>query len=330
MRGIDLARYRFDYDLTFAMVLMHPDGHVYHRYGGRDVRSADVWLSQASFATLLETTLEEHDVYDESPSPPDAADALRLEEVPAFAAKDQGKCIHCHSVLESLYRQRKADDELRDEDLWVFPSPARIGIDLDRDDQRSVTRVDEGSPAARAGLRVGDRIMRIGATPIATASDVMHALDQVPALGGEVAVQLRRGKTNPTLSLQLEAGWRTGTPLSFSWRPLKWALDPVPGFGGAVLSDADRKTAGLADEPFAFRIDYFVTWGPRQDAGRAARAAGLRDGDVVYRVADQRIFESIDHFHTWWRLTRTPGEQVVLRYSRDGERGEATLTVGAR
>jgi len=107
----------------FAMVLMHPDGHVYHRYGGRDVRAADVWLSQASFASLLETTLEEHDIYDEAPAPPTAAEALRLEEVPAFAEKDRGKCIHCHSVLESLYRQRAADGELRDEDLWVFPTP---------------------------------------------------------------------------------------------------------------------------------------------------------------------------------------------------------------
>lgn len=92
---------------------------------------------------------------------------------------------------------------------------------------------------------------------------------------------MRRGKSNPTLTLELEPGWRTGSPLSFPWRPLKWALDPVPGFGGAVLSDEERKAGGLEEELFAFRIDYFVTWGPRQHAGRAAAAAGLREGDLV-------------------------------------------------
>ena len=327
MRGIDLARYRFDFDLTFAVILMHPDGHIYHRYGGRDARAADMWLSRDSFGALLETTIEEHDAYAEALSPQAAVEPLRLEEVPAFAAHDQGKCIHCHSVLESLYRQRKTDGVLRDEDLWVFPSPARIGIDLDRDDQRSVTRVDADSPAARAGLRIGDRLLRIGTTPVASASDVMHALDQVPALGSELFVRLQRGTEALELSLELAPGWRTGTPQSFAWRPLKWALDPVPGFGGPVLDEAARSAIGLGDEAFAFRIDYFVTWGPRAFAGKAAQRAGLREGDVVYRVGEERAFESIDHLHAWWRLTRKSGEEVAIRFVRDGERREVTLTV---
>lgn len=329
MRGVDLARYRFDFDLTFAMLTLHPDGHVYHRYGGRDERGPGVWLSSESFEALLEATLDDHERYESKPAPEPPDPAVRLEDVPAFAEKDQGKCIHCHSVLESLYRQRKAEGELRDEDLWVFPAPAIVGFDLDRDDQRRITQLTDGSPAAHAGLLIGDRILRIGSTAIASASDVMHALDRMPAIGGELEIEVRREGSNHSLRLDLHPGWRTGTPRSFAWRPLKWALDPVPGFGGAVLSDEERKAAGLDSEPFAFRIDYFVTSGPRQHVGRAAREAGLREGDIVYRVGDQTTFASIDHFHAWWRLTRKPGEQVEVRYVRERERGVITLTVGS-
>jgi len=328
MRGIDLARYRFDFDLTFAVLLLHPDGHVYHRYGARDVRGANVWLSAESFARVLETTLDEHELYTKDPAPPVSVDPVRLEEVPAFAERDQGKCIHCHNVLESLYRQRANDDRLRPEDLWVFPTPDRIGIDLDRDDQRRVTKLTEGSPAALAGLAPGDHILRIGDTAVATASDVMFALDQVPATGGELTIHYRRGETRSTAKLALPDGWRTDTPLGFSWRPLKWGLDPVPGFGGPLLTDGERTEAGLDEEPFAFRIDYFVTWGPRAYSGRRARKAGLREGDLVYQVNDLREFASIDHFHAWWRLTRKPGDEVTIHLLRDGERREIVMAVG--
>lgn len=328
MRGVDLERYRFDFDLTFSMLLMHPDGHVYHRYGGRDVRGADHWLSADSFEALLETTLEEHATYESAPAPPAPKSPVRLEDVPVFAKRDKGECIHCHSVFESLYQQRKAEDTLRLEDLWVFPSPARLGLDLGRDEQQRVTEVTPDSLAARAGLAVGDRLLRIGETPIATASDVMFALDRVPAKGGELAVRYLRGETEASALLELGEGWRTESPYEFSWRALKWSLDPVPGFGGPVLTGEDRKAAGLGDAPFAFRIDYFVTWGPRAYSGAKARKAGLREGDLVYEVGGEREFTSIDHFHAWWRLTREPGEAVTIRFLRDGERRKIELVAG--
>lgn len=352
LRGVDLARHRFDFDLTFAVLLMRADGHVYHRYGGRDARGPDSWVSEASFRAVLETTLVEHAAWTErgaeedgtasegsdadlpSAKPGDAptisasSSPLRLENVPAFAERDHGACIHCHSVFESLYRQRRADGDLRPEDPWAYPPPSRIGLDLDRVEQRRITSVDPDSPAARAGLAAGDRLLRIGATPIATASDLMHALDRVPAAGAELAVRLRRGDEERGATLALEPGWRASPPAEFAWRPIKWALEPVPGFGGTVLSGEERAAAGLADEPFAFRITYFVDQGPRAYSGWAAQGAGLARGDLVYGVGDRRAFDSMDHFHAWWRLTRRPGERVALRFVRDGERREVELVVG--
>ncbi len=259
----------------------------------------------------------------------------RLEDSPSYAKRDKGACIHCHSVLPAGYEDARAAGTWREADRWRFPDPARLGLDLDRDDQRLVTRVDEGGPAATAGLRVGDRLVRLGGTELATVADLMFALDELPASGAEVELRLERGGEARALPLVLPDGWKTATPLEYSWRPFKWGFTPAPGFGGPPLSELELEAAGLAtaDAPgaFAFRVQYLVTWGDNQRFGRAAARAGLREGDVVVAVTGREgrpaELASVDHFHAWWRLTRRVGETVTLTVLRDGARLELELVV---
>ena len=327
MRSVDLARYPFDFDLTFAALLVHPDGHVYHRYGGRDVRSADRWLSEKSWIRLLETTLEEHERYEASSTKMTPPEPLYLEKVPAYARRDKGECVHCHSINEALHDQARDEKRFDLDDIWVHPEPAVIGLDLDRDEQRRITSVDPDTPAAEAGLQVGDLLLTIGATPIASASDVMHALDATPMSGGELVVRYRREERTDTVNLRLREGWKRGTPYSFSWRASKWGLEPVPGFGGPALDQAERQRLEIPEESFAFRVQYMVTWGHRQRFGRAAGRAGLRNGDVVLSLAGKSDFRTVAHFHAWWRLTREVGEVVPIHVLRDGERVTIELKV---
>lgn len=327
MRGVDIAKYDFDFDLTFSALTLHPDGEIYHRYGGRDGRSASHWTTEASFSAMLRASLGAHATFAASTPEREERSALTPESIPAFAKRDKGECIHCHNVHEAQQAELRADGTWSLDDIWVHPEPARIGIDLDPDDQRRVVAVEAGSPAAKAGLRPSDRLERIGGTPIASASDVMYALNSVSMKGGELAVEFMRDEASTSAKLVLEDGWRRGTPRSLAWRALKWTLDTVPGFGGPVLGADDRRAAGLEGEPFAFRINYFVTWGPRARYGRAAQRAGLAKGDVVYGVGEKEEFDSIEHFHAWWRLTREPGEAVRIRFMRDGQRREVELGV---
>jgi hypothetical protein len=65
LRTVDLARFRFDFDLTFAAITMGSDGTVLHRYGGRDAKEASSHLSVASFVAFLKGSLvdaKEHSV----------------------------------------------------------------------------------------------------------------------------------------------------------------------------------------------------------------------------------------------------------------------------
>ncbi len=323
MRGVDLGRTPFDFDLTFAALLMHPDGHVYHRYGARDARSADRWLDEASFADTLRAALDAHDAYGLDPHPPAPRPRRVIEEIPAFRKRDKGQCIHCHSVFPAFYEEARDAGAWTEDARWVYPPPSRIGLDLARDDQTRITRVAAGSSASAAGLVAGDRLLRVGDAAVRTVSDLSQALhDASPAAQG-LRVAFERGGEERTVSLALADGWKRGTPREFAWRPFKWGFTPAPGFGGTALTDAERAAAGIALDAFAVRVTYLVTWGDNARYGRAAASVGLREGDVLLAADGKRDFDSEAHFHAWWRLTRKPGDTVPVEVRR----GEATLTL---
>jgi serine protease Do len=324
MRGIDLSRYSFDFDLTFSLLTMHADGHVYHRYGGRDQRGADVWLSEASLERVLEISLADHDARGDAGKAP-VTEALRIEEIPSFQKRDKGNCIHCHSVNTSLYEQGLSTG-LKVDWIWKHPSPSRLGFDLNKDDQQLVTTVEGGSSAAYAGLKRGDRLLSMGGRSMASASDVMFALEQKSAAAGQVELSVERGGTILPLQIKLASGWKRGTSEGFAWRPLKWAMTPAPGFGGPRLNSKVLQELGLPADSFAFRIQYMVTWGDNKRYGQAAAKAGLRKGDVVISVGGKSDFDSIEHFHAWWRLKVNFGQELKIEYLREGKRGSLVLT----
>ena len=188
MRGVDLARTSFDFDLTFAAVLMHPDGHVYHRYGGRDERGAGVWLSLDSLERVLADTLAEHEQYSRAPSPPAERQPLRIEELPSFKQRDDGQCVHCHSIFPAFYEEARAAQSWTEDQRWIHPPPGRIGLDLERDEQSRVRAVTPDSPAQVAGLAPGDRLLRADDARLSSASDLSQVLHDLPAQGGTLRI----------------------------------------------------------------------------------------------------------------------------------------------
>lgn len=305
MRGVDLNRWTFDWDLTFAALIVHGDGTVLHRYGGRDSRGPGRWLTEPSFRQFLESGLESHAGHE--PGTVKALPSLTLESVPAFAERDRGACIHCHSVLPAFRIEAQKRGDWSETALWVYPPPSTIGLDLDRDDQARITAVAAGSPAAKAGLKAGDRLQGI-----ATATDLMAKLHKWPAGAGTVTLKYQRtGREKlSSAALALPSGWKAYTPREFAWRPSKWGLSPAPGFGGGVLDAVRLKEQGLAPGTFAFKVDYLVTWGENQRWGQAASAAGITEGMIILGTDTKRDFDSIDHFHSWWRLKVSSGSTV--------------------
>ena len=67
-----------------------------------------------------------------------------------------------------------------------------------------VTQVNDGSPAARGGMKAGDVITRIDTTAVTRASDITRALAAVEG-GATVTVELMRDRTAQSLSVTLDA-----------------------------------------------------------------------------------------------------------------------------
>jgi serine protease Do len=127
-----------------------------------------------------------------------------------------------------------------------------------------VDSLEQGSPAARAGLERGDILLAAGDTPIVSSLDLERALFDRP--GGErVALRYRHGTMVKTAELPLETGRvaaieQTGNAASdMAWRKLGLRLRPVgsdsvarsyPQFRGGlsvtdVRSDSPAERAGV-------------------------------------------------------------------------------------
>jgi len=331
MAGVDLNLFRFDYDLTFSALLMNADGKIYHTYGGRTWESADAYLSESTFARVLDQTMLEHKAYKPGKRKKRQREPRLVEDMPAARKRiEQGRtpaCYHCHTVHDFMTEDARAEESFRIEDVFRWPDPIQIGLTLHPEDQAVIADVAAGSPAGLIHLRPGDRLLTIEGHSILTLGDVQRALDTASPNRGGLRIAYEREGERAEDVIALEHGWKKPTPLVFSWRPSKWPLSPKPGFGGPQLTKAELETHELSSKAFAFQINYFVTWGPSAHTGRNAAEAGLREGDIVLSLDGKSDFASVDHFHSWFRLTREAGETVVVKVLRGDERKTIELPV---
>jgi len=326
MRGVDLNVFRFNYDLTLAVLLMHADGTIYTNYSGRDATDASSHQSTSSLARVLRETFKVHQRYSKSPAPPPVQPAKTVEKLPWFQNHKQPKCFHCHNIHDAFQWQGRTTKTWSDQDQYTWPDPDQIGLRLDREGQVVAAAVRKDSPAARAGLRKGDRVVSVNRQPTRAFGDVQVALNAVPWGKARVPVVWMRGAKKHAAVLELPQSWKRPTPEQYAWRPMKWPMPPMPGFGGRPLSVEERRAAGLKADNFAFRVGYIVTWGPNRATGHNAQRAGIRKGMVVHGVDGKTDFRDMNHFHAWFRMTRTPGRPVMVAVIQNGTQRTLSLT----
>ncbi len=294
--ALDLARFQFDYDLSFSTLFFNGDGTLYGRYGSWTHQKNPQEKTTAGYTKALETALTIHNGY-----PANKAALAGKQggptpfktpvEMPALMQKYtldlnwNGKvvqsCVHCHQIGDSLrlsYRDKK--QPIPANLIYPMPSPETIGLTLAADQIARVETVEANSIAAKAGVKPGDDLVSLGGQSLLSIADLSWALNQAPEAGALPAV-IKRGGSNQTLSFTLPANWRHKSDISR--RVGTW---PMRGMatGGMVLddlADADRTQRGLKKDSLALNVRSVGKFGKHA----AAMNAGFQKDDVIVAIA---------------------------------------------
>jgi hypothetical protein len=341
MNNADLTRFQHDFDQSFAIALMNPDGTLYGRFGtrsNRDDESKDISLQGLRLA-LLEA-LRMHDDY-EATRPALAGKQVRSArfktplEYPSLAGRYEPtlnyagavakSCVHCHQIGEAERRYfRDLDRPIPDEVLFPYPNPTVLGLTMDPEQVATVARVERDSIGARAGFRPGDRIVALGGQPPLSIADLQWVLRHAPDRGTLDAEVVRDAEPRPrTLTLALDEGWRRRGDLS--WRATTWDLRRM-ALGGMELEPVpaeQRAKLGVSEDRMALRVKHVGLYGEHAVAMRA----GVKVGDVVvaFDGRDDLASETETIAHAVQAKRR--GEKVAVRLLRDGRSVSVDITL---
>ena len=146
-----------------------------------------------------------------------------------------------------------------------------------------VREVNEGSAAAKAGLKAGDCIVKLDSTPVESADDLHHALtNRDRGKSQDVTLTIVRDHKQQTLSVHLEAPSRQGL-----WRPVPdTASNGGPGAADleAQIFDAQQ----LAQEAQAMRQEFQSQQDEFQKDADAARAEARQLRDQMQQLQKEK------------------------------------------
>ena len=336
--GLDLSLFQFDTDVSFAAFFLNADRVTYGRYGTRSERvHAEKDISMEGFRAALAGALELHKGYPANKESLSGKQPLPVkfaspEKYPALSSKysptldySTGKvaasCIHCHMLGEAQRKVFRADRQpIPDDLLRPYPMPEVIGFSLDPKTRQHVSAVMAGSAADKAGLKAGDELLSIGGQPLLSIADVQWILHHTQSPAKLSAAVRRDGITNQ-LSLQLDAGWRNLSDIS--WRSSTWDLRRM-ATGGLVLknlTESERQITGLSEALLALRVDFVGQYNEHA----AAKRAGFLKNDIIVDCdnASQAMTES-DLLH-YLLQKRLPGDRVGVSVLRKGEKLQLEL-----
>ncbi len=195
-----------------------------------------------------------------------------------------------------------------------------------------VTRVDDGSPAEKAGLHPGDVLLAYNGESVLGGQQLARLVHETPP-GRRVTLGYWRGGRNLTASVlvairpaNLEAppdSWSPGMPDTHGLSSPMEIPFPLLIWRNMLLGiECETMQSPLADY---FGVSRGVLVRAVQH-GSVADAAGLHAGDVIVGIAEHGV-RSPRELTAILRLEWVPGRTLRLQLYRDRKRASADLTV---
>lgn len=324
MNGINLRQFPFEFDLTWMSFFQDADGRPYTRYGGRDGNDAEEHLSQESLVMVMKQVLKLHksnDVQPENRYEPKVDSTFIPEDITTMGgmlSRRNESCIHCHDVKAARFRELREEDKLDKSMVFTYPSPSRLGINLNRDRQQRIQEIIASSPADDAGLEAGDLLLELDGQRVLTFADATRVLDFFQG-GDELPVAVQRDGQRIESKIDIPMEWRkTENP---GWRASVESVGPNGGFWGSPANARERRNLGIDADALAFKVNFI--WGDH------TRKAGIRNGDIIVEIDGQTTNMIAREIHAHLQMNREWGETVDVKLRRGDRVVETKMTLPA-
>jgi serine protease Do len=188
-----------------------------------------------------------------------------------------------------------------------------------------LTVVEQDSPAEKAGLKVGDVVLRFNGQKVEGYEQFARLVRETPA-GHEVKLDISRGGMMQTVTVKVaqrkqKMEWNDGMPmgtLPFSFQ-LPDLARTLTALRSAALGVEAEGIDGQLAQYFGVREGVLVRSVMR---GSAAEKAGMRAGDVIVKIDETHVANPADISA---QLRSVHGKPVPVLVMRDHK--EVTLTV---
>jgi len=291
------------------------DERIYGRFGGRDAKSAEGRMSLAGLHSAMEGALQTHEIMTRMAGPMAERPAPKTIRDVASGRLFRRGCYHCHQVKETLNAELERTGKWDRDLVWRYPPPDNLGLVLSVDRGNVVEQIKSGSPAAKAGLRVGDVVQRLNGVAIHSFGDAQYALDLAPK-SSRIAASWQRGEESFKANLELPEGWRK---TSLSWRPSMHKYRANGRLYGTDLTAKEKEALGLSAKALAFRQEGRIH--PQ------VRDAGIQAGDVIIGIDGKKLEMDVTDFVWYVQDNYVRGDQVTINLLRDGKRLDRAMTL---
>ena len=328
MNGRDLNQFQFDYDQTWSMMFLRPDGTVLARYGSRNATDGMTLNSMAGLAATMKRVLQtaadwpqRKELYEHKRGPDseyqtvEAIPSPTIQKIVLGGTVGEEGCIHCHNVYDAKRDVAIQNGKYDPWKRWKYPFPENMGLRVDETSGTQITDIVPGGPAEKAGVSTGEEILTLNGQAIHSLADIQFALHFLPA-EAEAQLVTEHAGVRREYTLQLPAGWREG---DIGWRVSMYGMPPRPGLWVQAASPKEKAGLNLPNDRLALKV--------RGVFGGDVRKSGLQKGDVIVGFGEETGHHTAGQFHAALRLGYfRPNSVLPLTVLRNGERTTIRVT----